>query len=140
MNYVVDRLNVALEHIDWAIRLLLDEKAYTAAITLAGAAEEILGKAIGEESSLNRLNKAEPTFDKNAAKNLFKHWNTPESTVELELETEVCQYILRAINNLIVFNRSIPSEGQRFVAWLKQNRQDLWLPGFDKILQDYQVS
>jgi hypothetical protein len=40
------KIDVAVDQLDWAIRLFLDHRAYVPAITLAGAAEEILGKPL----------------------------------------------------------------------------------------------
>jgi len=44
MEFELTKIDAAVEQLDWAIRLFLDQKAYVPAITLAGAAEEILGK------------------------------------------------------------------------------------------------
>lgn len=52
---------IALEQLEIAIRLFSEEKAYFAAITLAGASEEILGKLAkhqGKENSIEALKKA----------------------------------------------------------------------------------
>jgi hypothetical protein len=51
---------------------------------------------------------------------------TDDETIHLELETETVQYILRAISNLISHDRSLPSEGPRFLRWLEVNRKDLF--------------
>ena len=42
MKYHVTKIDAAVDQLDWAIRLFLDHKAYVPAITLAGAAEEIV--------------------------------------------------------------------------------------------------
>jgi hypothetical protein len=44
MEFELSKIDAAVDQIDWAIRLFLDHQAYLPAITLAGAAEEILGK------------------------------------------------------------------------------------------------
>jgi len=46
MEYKISKIDAAVSQLDWAIRLFLDHQAYLPAITLAGAAEEIIGKAL----------------------------------------------------------------------------------------------
>jgi hypothetical protein len=43
----VEKLDAAVEQLEWAIRLTVDYGAYLPAITLAGAAEEVFGKQTG---------------------------------------------------------------------------------------------
>jgi hypothetical protein len=51
----VSKTDAAVEQLDWAIRLFLDHQAYRSAVTLAGAAEEILGKAAGHRAAIGLL-------------------------------------------------------------------------------------
>lgn len=53
--YRVGKIDAAVDQLDWAIRLLIDHKAYVPAITLAGAAEEIIGEAVASESAFRKL-------------------------------------------------------------------------------------
>ncbi len=107
------RVNLAIEQLDVAIELFLSEKSYISALTLAGAAEEILGKSLNHNERINSLDESfstmayfekmvkeirseeycENTFKKqflnpitgvNKAKNELKHW-----TNKSELVTEV---------------------------------------------------
>lgn len=57
-EFELSKIDAAVEQLDWAIRLLLDHKAYIPAIGLAAAAEEILGKAVpgAPHFKLSRLN------------------------------------------------------------------------------------
>lgn len=151
MVFIVDKYTVAIEHIDFSIRLLLDYKAYTAAITLAAVAEEIIGKEIGERSSHSSLKKPVikefSTTEKlltekdasnilNNAKNLFKHWDSSNpKTAIMDLETETVTYILRAISNFVNLDSTIPHEGSRFFQWLKANRSDIWEKEFEIFLR-----
>jgi hypothetical protein len=48
MEFELSKIDAAVEQLDWAIKLFLDRQAYLPAITLAGDAEEILGRAIGD--------------------------------------------------------------------------------------------
>jgi hypothetical protein len=124
--------------LDWAIKSFLDEKAYFPAITLAGAAEEILGEAVSPESAFRKLKESlsaeygipGPVLSRqylNKTKNWLKHWKEKkdEEYIEIELETEAILYIGRAVTNLITHDRSLTSETPRFFIWLRENRQDL---------------
>ena len=52
VSYSLSKIDAATEQLDWAIRLFIDHKAYVPAITLAGAAEEIIGQTLGDEAAL----------------------------------------------------------------------------------------
>jgi hypothetical protein len=110
MKYTVTKIDAATEQMDWAIKLLLDHQAYIPAITLAGAAEEIVGETLGDKSVFNQLKK---TFCEqhslpekfvsqdylNKAKNWLKHWKgtQDQEQMNIELEEEAIQYIVRAL-------------------------------------------
>ena len=139
MEYTISKVEAAVDQLDWAIRLFLDHRAYAPAITLAGAAEEILGQALGEESAFALLKQrivlltglpegVVSQMHLNRGKNWLKHWQglRDEETIHLELETEAIQYIIRALANSIAHDQSLPSEGPRFFAWLSINRKDLY--------------
>jgi hypothetical protein len=55
MEFELSKIDAAVEQLDWAIRLFLDHQAYLPAITLAGAAEEILGQAVGDRAAFAQL-------------------------------------------------------------------------------------
>lgn len=141
MEYTLSKLDAAVDQLDWAIRLFLDNKAYVPAITLAGAAEEILGEMLGGDSAFGQLKqriaatsglpeKVVSQLHLNRSKNWLKHWQglRDEETIDIELETEAIQYIVRAVANLVGHDRSMPSEGPRFFSWLCSNRPDLCEP------------
>jgi hypothetical protein len=138
MNYRVKKIDAAVDQLDWAIKLFLDHKAYIPAITLAGAAEEIIGEAVSSESALQKLKALLSTKYAisrgvlspeylNKAKNWLKHWKEMKDNeyIDMELETEAIQYIARAITNLDTYDKRSTSETQRFFAWLKEHRKDL---------------
>ena len=133
MKFTVTKIDAAVEQMDWAIKLLLDNQAYIPAITLAGAAEEIIGETLGERSVFSQLKAkfcAEHNLPEryisqtylNRAKNWLKHWKgmKDEEQTEIELEEEAVQYIVRALTNLVLHDRSLPSEGPRFFEWLSK--------------------
>jgi hypothetical protein len=138
MKYEVGKIRAAVDQLDWAIKLFLDHKAFVPAITLAGAAEEIIGQTIGSEAAFNILRERlsiqsslSPAIVSqmhlNMAKNWLKHWQgmKDEETIEVELETEAIQYIVRAITNLATHDKSCTSETPRFFEWIEKNRKDL---------------
>lgn len=138
MRYQVSKIDAAVDQLDWAIRLFLDHQAYVPAITLAGAAEEIVGEAVSSEAAFRILKKSlsektgieEKVVSQehlNKTKSWLKHWKEmkDEEFVEIELETEVIQYLVRAITNLVTHNNSLTSETPRFFEWLNENRKDL---------------
>jgi len=139
MEFRVSKIGAAVDQLDWAIRLFLDHKAYVPAITLAGAAEEMIGELLSDQSTFALLKKdlaeeyllPEKIISQdylNKAKNWLKHWQglRDDDTICLKLETEAMQYIVRGLANLITHDRSLPSQGPRFLHWLSSNRKDLY--------------
>lgn len=138
MQFELSKIDAAVDQLDWAIRLFLDHQGYVAAITLAAAAEEILGQAVGERaafaqlkakfaSTLGMAERAVSQEHLNKAKNWLKHWDqrTDDEKIRLELDEEAIQYIVRALTNLATHDGSQPSEGPRLWQWLGQHRPDL---------------
>ena len=143
MEYLVSKIDAAVHQLDWAIKLFLDSEAYIPAITLAGAAEEIIGQTLQDQSVFAQLKvkfsanlglpeKVISQVYLNKTKNWLKHWQDlrDEESIEIDLEAEAVQYLVRAITNLILHDHSMPSEGQRFFEWLAANRQRLNLNAF----------
>jgi hypothetical protein len=138
MEFELSKIDAAVDQLDWALRLFLDHRAYVPAITLAAAAEEILGQAVGDRAAFPQLKTKFTTTlglaDKvvsqehlNKARNWLKHWDqrSDNERIRLELDEEAIQYIVRALTNLATHDGSQPSEGPRFWAWLDKNRPDL---------------
>jgi hypothetical protein len=114
-----DRLSLAQEQLETALHLLLDLKSYSSAITLAGAAEEIFGKAItatGGKPALeysydsisefhpavhkSPLDKRQYIAEENTARNALKHLQAKDGpTVTLDLEVAACWMLVRALKN-----------------------------------------
>lgn len=138
MEYIITKVDVAVDQLDWSIRLFLDQKAYVPAITLAGAAEEIVGATLGGDAVFARLKeKLSADFNLppevisqqylNKTKNWLKHWSQlrDEEKISVDLEAEAVQYLVRALANLALYDNSLPSEGPRFFAWVAESRRDL---------------
>ena len=138
MKYTVNKIEAAALQLDWAIRLFLDHGEYIPAITLAGAAEEILGEAVSNEAAFHQLKvtlsektgieeKIISQEHLNKTKNWLKHWKEmkDDENLDIELEKEAIQYIARAIANLITHDNSVTSETPRYYKWLMENKKDL---------------
>ncbi|MGM8063166.1 hypothetical protein [Vogesella indigofera] len=119
----LSNLEIAHRQIERAIVLFLDDRDYVSALTLAGAAEEILGKLLKKEDkehwldsiskgALRALGFLEREFQTQEAlkarkeianianrhKNIFKHYND-NGTVTLLVDVAAAEMIDRAISN-----------------------------------------
>lgn len=111
------KLEIAEAQLSHAVELYLTGSNLISAITLAGAAEEILGKLVKKKSAANALEEKieklcrmfmavfkEPSDPKefvalqNKARDAFKHIKDGNS-VELNLENEAVKLLNRAIKN-----------------------------------------
>ena len=138
MKYTVNKIDAAIDQLDWAIKLFIEHKAYVPSITLAGAAEEILGEAVSSEASYRKLKKSlalDSGIDEkivgqeylNKTKNWLKHWKSmkDDENLEIELETEAIQYLIRTIRNLYTHDNTISSQTLSLFKWSRENRKDL---------------
>ena len=138
MKYTVNKIDAAADQLDWAIKLFLDHGAYVSSITLAGAAEEIVGEAVSTDAAFHKLK--EILFEKtglevkiisqehlNKTKNWLKHWKNlkDDESLEIELENEAIQYLVRAMTNFAIYDNSVTSETPRFYEWLVENKKEL---------------
>jgi len=117
----LNNLDIAVRQLDRAISLFFDEEDYISSLTLAGAAEEILGKILNHEMSSShsldevikgalRLNdvptggheekkaKKEIANIANFFKNRLKHYNA-ESDLTFSVDFYAAEIIDRAIEN-----------------------------------------
>ncbi len=128
--------------IDRAIRLFIDENDYVCAITLACAAEGVLGEWLtdkGDENVTYALKGAvkdkflpETTMKEindahvNRARNFLKHASQSLMNEEgFDLELESITAITRAIGNYGMVMDDITKGSIEFLKWLKSNRRDL---------------
>jgi len=123
LEETLSNLEIAHRQIERAIVLFLDDHDYVSALTLAGAAEEILGKLLnqeGKEHWLDSISKGalralgfrkrefqspealkarkEIAHIANRHKNTFKHYNN-DGTVTLLVDVAAAEMIDRAISN-----------------------------------------
>lgn len=135
-----DRLALAREQLETALDLFLDKRSYASAITLAGAAEEIFGRALtigGGKSALDgsyesmaefhhmlhgeELNKTSFVLKENLARDALKHLQEGKGpTITVDLEAAACWMLVRAIQN----GRKLGLEFERyrdFDNWFYEN-------------------
>ena len=107
-RYRLTRLGAAVEQLEWAIDLLVNHNAPVAAIPLAAAAEELLGKMCSTQNAMDQLkstlaadtgvNPDDIGKQLNETKNWLKHG--AKETHDVDLECEAVQFIARALTNL----------------------------------------
>lgn len=136
----IDKIEIAIVQLETSI-VLFEQKNYIPALTLAGAAEEILGKLLkqkGESPIIDELqgvlreglkltesDKVIGSKYLNRARNQSKHANhANENTVDIDYENESTCLISRAIVNLQNLTGYTVSNHDRFVEASKGN--PLW--------------
>jgi hypothetical protein len=141
-TYRLTKIGVAVDQLDWSIRLLLDRRAYVPAISLAGAAEEILGQFVGPQAAFHVLKTSlaadygmTPKEVADDHLNLIRNWikhcgatDSADTSVDLtqpDLEATAILMIVRALSNLEIHDGTGPSELPRFNEWLNRTRPDL---------------
>lgn len=149
MEQEISKIDAAVHQFGWALRLFLDHKAYIAAITLAGAAEEMLGKVLPEPSAHETLKKmlaAEYKMDENIvsdeylnhARNWVKHGpqKAGDERIVLDLDEGAKQLILRCLINWSRQpgwddcdsarddNKWVQIEAGRFDQWILKNHHN----------------
>ncbi|WP_186025013.1 MULTISPECIES: hypothetical protein [Burkholderia] len=124
------RIDLALEQLDAALMLFLEHRAFPAVITLAAAAEEVLGKEVnrrGRQVALDRRVNRYAAVDRKAAiaeanrvRNALKHFSDyeqPEITADLE---ETARWMLeRACENAYTLELDVPRSAA-FGEWYHQ--------------------
>jgi hypothetical protein len=118
-EHTYNRLDLAAEQLDVALILFLENQSYVSALTLAGAAEEIFGKALSHQGKANVLDykyesieslhsalhgkpllRADFFQDENNARNAVKHMGSPsDATVTADFEDAALWMIVRACDN-----------------------------------------
>lgn len=138
----ITKLDVAINHLQMAIDMFLTDQDLLCILTLAGAAEEILGQyAIrsNERTIIDLLcsslkmkispNMVDNDFKRtvlNNARNTVKHFNKAESEIiEIDPETEALCMLIRAICNLYSHDKTATHNTPALMEWIYDNRKDL---------------
>lgn len=139
----VDEKSAALHQLERAVKLFLDEDDFVCAITLAGAAEEVLGslvKRVWETNAYSvlkkRVKRSSPdTTEKqigkflNLTRNSLKHSGV--LAIEIgepafsDLRNAAVQMLCRAILNVAKLDGHISQTLNRFVVWLQEYEMSL---------------
>lgn len=137
-----NKVNLAIEQLEVALSLFLEGKSYVSALTLAGAAEEILGMAVqieGIENSLQEsyriycasdLSWINPTKTwgefttkgKNKVRNAVKHVSdASDLTFQADIKDEALWLLVRAIDNYNRLGFSSTELMHEFNGWFYEN-------------------
>lgn len=136
-----DRVTLAKEQLDVALELFLSERSFVAALTLAGAVEEVLGKALalrGKKSTLQYehsviapvekfLRRQTLTWkvfieEKNRVRNAAKHMDgQSQLTVHADLKDEALWMLVRACDNYNRLDLSTTDRMTEFNEWFYTN-------------------
>ena len=138
-----DQLALAAEQLDIAIGLFLNEQSYVSALTLAGAAEEILGRAlkqVGGETAMQQAYEVSATTHRhlhrkelkwqdfadgeNYARNAAKHL-LQDRAVEADLRRAALWMIARACTNHDRLDRERTERMQEFDHWFYEHEVGL---------------
>jgi hypothetical protein len=135
LHQTYTKRQVALRQIETALRLFEEQDDLISVVTLAGAAEEILGKLVKREGQTNALDSlssaahamyqylfgGEPLPPKhfadraNIARNAFKHLRTAGGdAVTLDLREEAVDMLTRAIDNYWYLETNLTPAMERF--------------------------
>ncbi|MBN3761156.1 hypothetical protein [Burkholderia sp. Ac-20365] len=137
---ICNRVDLAFEQLEAAIRLFLDDKSYAAVITLAGAAERVLGQALrraGKEACLDwsfgetapvhlvlhgePLNKKVYADAQNRVSNALRHFDASDSPdFEADLDEAACWMLVRACENGHRLGRVVQGYDE-FDAWFMEH-------------------
>ncbi len=133
------QLDLAVEQLEIALDVFLDSASHVSSLTLAGAAEEILGKEaelsgkgslLREELEMaNHLQRIWPGGEtkwkdfiknKNSARNSAKHLND-QRTLVADLEEEACWMLVRALANRRLLELPELRREWEFDNWFYEN-------------------
>ena len=135
------RVELAIEQLFVSIELFLEQRSYVSSLTLSGAAEEVLGKALalqGRDNCLrwefnavrpvecflrnNDFGLKEFARERNAAKNSVKHMDAKgEEMFSCDLMDEALWMIVRAKNNYERLGFEETKLMEKFNHWFDRN-------------------
>jgi hypothetical protein len=138
----ITKLNVAINQLQMAIDMFLENKDLFCIITLAGAAEEILGHyatrankktmmdllctSLNNSQWKNVSGRAEILKLLNKPKNSLKHFcSSKTETIEINPEEAALAMLIRAIGNLHSHDKTVTHNTPEFMDWIYENRRDL---------------
>lgn len=146
----IKKIDVAVNHLRLAIELFLNGRDQLSVVTLAGAAEEILGRyaerkkntpmieilysALRQDISPDSKSCDFKRNVLNGVKNTIKHFNDKEEEIiDVDPETEALAMMVRAIYNLLKYNGTVTENTHDLFDWINKNRSELF-PGPIKLI------
>lgn len=132
------QIEAAERQLDRAISLFLIEKDYISAVTLAGAAEGILGEALKKtrkqfffgilrrvlQKTFLSVFDTEEKLDQhlNGIRNALKHFDGDlNKQIEWAMDLEAIQMIVRAVGSYGLLTNEVTKLSPEFFAWLRDN-------------------
>lgn len=131
-------IGLAVEQLDSAIAHFLNRRSFISALTLAGAAEELLGKTLRSMNERNALEwqyvMMEPTLSlfmhttlskqdfitiENRARDAAKHWRP--DPLELDIEDAALSMIVRASDNARRLGLEATASTKAFDDWFYEH-------------------
>lgn len=142
MQIKMRKLDVAINHLQMAIELFLKNQDLLCVLTLAGAADEILGQyalranektmidllcsSLKKDHSIEMADNSFKWEYLNKARNTIKHFDKNDSEIiELEPENEALTMLIRAIGNLYSHDQTATYNTPDLMEWIYKNRKDL---------------
>lgn len=139
----ITKLEVAINHMQMAIDMFLNNKDLLCILTLAGAAEEILGQyatkankktmldllcsSLKEEYYIDTPDKGFKWEYLNKAKNTVKHFDDGVAeAIEINPEAEALTMLIRATGNLYSHERTVTYNTPALMEWIYTNRKNLF--------------
>jgi hypothetical protein len=132
------KIDLATQQLNVAIACFLGSKSFVSALTLAGAAEEILAKTLshsGQQSSLDlkyetlepiltmrHLSKEDFIRDENHALNAVTRMESAsEPSITLDLEDAAISMIVRACHNYVLLGLPPTAKIRKFQDWFHEH-------------------
>lgn len=136
-----NRIDLAIEQLEIALKLFLKKKSFVSSLTLAGASEEIFGKQLSFQSIATTLDSEFSTIkpvrdlldkkelvwknfiqEKNRVRNAAKHMrDETQETVYADIEDEALWMIVRACDNYNRLGLTPTSTMIYFDDWFYEN-------------------
>ncbi|NMP32550.1 hypothetical protein HII17_13370 [Thalassotalea sp. M1531] len=137
------KTELAIIQIERAIDLFIDERDFVSTLTLAGAAEEMLGNILHANGMENILAELHPWFQEkydsdasfgqfarkaNEIRNELKHGHSfPDLEHKVEVsEPLAAQMLMRALVNYKNFDLEPTVKMWKFVSWLKEREEEIF--------------
>lgn len=131
------KIDLAVEQLTVALELFLARRSFVSALTLGGAAEEVFGKALAQNTlqdeytflePVNKLLRRKPyewkefVSEKNRVRNAAKHMQDPsQSSVIADIEDEALWMLVRACDNYKRLELAPIPQMQQFEEWFYEN-------------------